>query len=208
MLAKFRRHLTYANVVSTLCLFILLGGTAFAAATLKRNSVKNRHIATNAVTAPKVKNASLRAEDFGAGQLPQGAKGDPGAPGADGADGTAAAFARVNAGGLLDSGTPSQNENVEQANVQHDAVASSTTTGSGVYCFGGLPFTPRSAMVTADSAAALASTNVIASVAVQRGPNLGNCNAGHQQARVSILAVNDTTAPTLTNHGFYIWFEK
>jgi hypothetical protein len=33
-----RRHLTYANVISTLCLFTLLGGTAFAAFTITSNS--------------------------------------------------------------------------------------------------------------------------------------------------------------------------
>jgi hypothetical protein len=78
MLTRFRKHLTYANVVSTLCLFILLGGSAVAAVSLKRNAVKNRHIAKNAVTAPKVKNASLLSEDFAPGQLPQGEKGNTG----------------------------------------------------------------------------------------------------------------------------------
>jgi hypothetical protein len=87
-------------------------------------------------------------------------------------------------------------------------VASATATGPGVYCVGGLPSTPTSAMVSADNAGAMTTTNQIASVAVQRGNSLGNCDANHQQARVSVLQVSDLVAPTLTDHGFYIWFEK
>jgi hypothetical protein len=34
-----RRHLTYANVVASLALFLALGGAAFAATQLPRNSV-------------------------------------------------------------------------------------------------------------------------------------------------------------------------
>lgn len=215
---------SHTTVAAYMALFVALGGTSYAAVKLPRNSVGGKQIKRNAVSSSKVKDRSLRLADFGADQVPagpQGAQGLQGPAGArgldgldgpdglDGADGTAAAFARVGSGGVLDNGTPSQNENVVQANVQHDGgAATATTTGPGVYCFGGLPFTPRSAMVTADSAGAVATTNMIASVSVQRGLNLGNCNAGHQQARVSMLAVNDTTAPTLTNHGFYIWFEK
>ena len=30
--AELRKHLTYANVISTLCLFIVLGGTSWAVA--------------------------------------------------------------------------------------------------------------------------------------------------------------------------------
>ena len=43
MLAGIRSRLTYANVVSTLCLFILLGAGAYAAG-LAPNSVKSKHI--------------------------------------------------------------------------------------------------------------------------------------------------------------------
>jgi hypothetical protein len=63
VLTKLRKHVTYANVVSTMCLFILLGGSAVAAVKLQRNSVKGKHIARNAITSPKVKNGSLLAQD-------------------------------------------------------------------------------------------------------------------------------------------------
>jgi hypothetical protein len=47
--------------------------------TLKRNSVRSKHIARNAVTSPKVKDQSLFARDFAPGQLPQGERGPQGA---------------------------------------------------------------------------------------------------------------------------------
>lgn len=67
---RLRAHLTYANVMATVAVFIALGGSSYAALKLPRNVVKTRNIAPNAVTAPKVKNGSLRSEDFGRGQLP------------------------------------------------------------------------------------------------------------------------------------------
>ncbi len=46
-----RSRLTYANVMSTLCLFLLLGGGAYAAFKLPNNSVKSRHIVNGQVKA-------------------------------------------------------------------------------------------------------------------------------------------------------------
>jgi hypothetical protein len=79
-----RPVLSYANVVASLALFVALGGSSYAAVQLSKGEVKSRHIAKNAVKSGKVKNGSLRAKDFRAGQLPagpQGAKGDPGPQG-------------------------------------------------------------------------------------------------------------------------------
>jgi hypothetical protein len=91
-------HLSYANTMSTLALFVALGGSSVAAVQLSRNSVRSEQIvngqvkspdlAKNAVTSVKVANGSLLAGDFKAGQLkagprgpqgPAGPKGDPGA---------------------------------------------------------------------------------------------------------------------------------
>jgi hypothetical protein len=87
MLRGLRSRLTYANVMATLAVFIALGGTSVAAVSLKRGSVKEKHIASNAVTSPKVKNGSLLLEDFRLGQLPKGENGDAGARGAQGEQG-------------------------------------------------------------------------------------------------------------------------
>jgi hypothetical protein len=55
-----RHHLTYANVVATLCLFLLLGGaTAIAAGHLGKNSVGSKQLKKNSVTAAKIKNGAV-----------------------------------------------------------------------------------------------------------------------------------------------------
>jgi len=59
-----RAHLSYANVVSTLCLFILLGGVAFAATQLPKNSVGTKQLKKNAVNGAKVADGSLSAADI------------------------------------------------------------------------------------------------------------------------------------------------
>jgi hypothetical protein len=66
---------------------VALGGSSYAAITLKRNSVKGTHIAKNAVTTAKVKNRSLLARDFAPGQLPKGEIGQTGPQGTAGETG-------------------------------------------------------------------------------------------------------------------------
>jgi hypothetical protein len=61
---RLRPKLTYSNVVSTLCLFVLLGGGAYAAAQLPKNSVGTKQLKRNAVKGPKVKNRSLTRVDI------------------------------------------------------------------------------------------------------------------------------------------------
>lgn len=109
MRQRISAHLTYANVVATLCLFLLLGGgAAFAATQLPRNSVGTGQLKAGAVTAGKIARKArnqLRGSRGPAGaQGPQGktgktgakgttgARGATGATGAAGADGTGPAF--------------------------------------------------------------------------------------------------------------------
>lgn len=54
MRSRFRPRLTYANVVSTTCLFIVLGGGAYAATQLPQNSVGTKQLKQYAVTPPKL----------------------------------------------------------------------------------------------------------------------------------------------------------
>lgn len=87
-----RSKLTYANVISTLCLFLLLGGgAAFAATQLPKNSVGAKQLKKGAVTPAKLSIASKRTITGPTGAPgpsgpqgptgPQGPKGDQG-PGA------------------------------------------------------------------------------------------------------------------------------
>ncbi len=58
---RLRAHLTYANVIATLALFIALaGGTAVAAKQLlPNNSVGTKQLKNNSITAAKVKNGAI-----------------------------------------------------------------------------------------------------------------------------------------------------
>lgn len=69
-----RRHLTYANVMATVAVFIALGGGAYAAVKLPKNSVGSR----------QVKDHSLKKADFKRGLIKAGARGPAGAAGAKG----------------------------------------------------------------------------------------------------------------------------
>ena len=64
MHSRFRPHLTYANVMATLALFIALGGSGYAATQLGRNSVGSLQLKRNAVTGLKVRDNSLTGADI------------------------------------------------------------------------------------------------------------------------------------------------
>lgn len=100
-----------AMVVALLALFVALGGGAYAATNLPRNSVGTRQlrnqavtihklafnsvgtrrIQNNAVISSKVRNHSLLARDFAPGQLPAGPRGPAGPAGPAGSAGPAGA---------------------------------------------------------------------------------------------------------------------
>jgi hypothetical protein len=128
---RIRLHLSYANVVATLALFVALGGSSYAAVQLAASSVGSREVRDrslrprdlarrsvtraklgdgavgrrelrrNAVTSRAVADRSLRAADLAAGQLPRGERGPQGPPGSD------AQFAGAAAGGDLTGAYPS-----------------------------------------------------------------------------------------------------
>jgi hypothetical protein len=62
-LSGLRPHLSYANVVASIALFVALGGGAYATITLPKNSVGPKQIKRNAVSGKKVKNRSLSRAD-------------------------------------------------------------------------------------------------------------------------------------------------
>ena len=91
-MSRLRRHLSYANVVASLALFIALGGTSYAALTITSKNVKDgtltgKDIKNNSVSSADVRNGSLLSKDFKPGQLVAGAPGPQGSPGATGAKG-------------------------------------------------------------------------------------------------------------------------
>jgi hypothetical protein len=136
--------LTYANVVSSLCLFLVLaGGSAFAAA-----QITGAQIASNAITSAKVKNGSLLKVDFKPGQLPRGpvgprgpagANGVNGVNGANGANGTAKAYAMFDATAQQVVPQRTFNMTITRANV-------------GIYCIDAPGLNPTTSTILATAA--------------------------------------------------------
>ena len=97
-LKSIRGQLTYANVMSTIAVFLILGGaTAFAASQLPKNSVGTKQLKKNAVTTAKIKKDAVTG-----GQVKDGSL-----TGADVADGSLAtadiADGSINSAKVLDS---------------------------------------------------------------------------------------------------------
>jgi hypothetical protein len=81
------KTLTARHAVAFLALFLVLGGSATAAIKL----IDGKNIKKGTVTSKQVKDRSLLAKDFKAGQLPRGATGAQGPAGMNGAQGIAGA---------------------------------------------------------------------------------------------------------------------
>jgi hypothetical protein len=77
-----RTKLTFANVVASLALFVALGGGAYAATQLPKNSVGTAQIKNEAVTPAKLSQSAQSSLEG-----PRGPNGDPGVAGAAGAPG-------------------------------------------------------------------------------------------------------------------------
>lgn len=77
---KLREKLTYANVISTLALFLVLtGGAAYAASHLGKNSVGTKQLKKNAVTSAKIKNGAVtgaKVKLSSLGQVPSARRAD------------------------------------------------------------------------------------------------------------------------------------
>ena len=122
-----------ALVISLIALFVALGGTAYAATTLPKNSVGTRQLKSNAVNSSKVKNHSLLAADFRPGQLPRGKTGAQGPAGPQGAQGQAgpqgnpgvSGYTQVDAFSAFDTTTPKTAE--------ADCPAGTKIIGGGAY---------------------------------------------------------------------------
>ena len=94
-----RRRPSPSMTVALLALVLALGGTSYAAVKLPKNSVGADQIKANAVTGAKIKDRSLFANDFAAGQLPRGPQGATGAQGTKGETGAQGAKGETGAQG-------------------------------------------------------------------------------------------------------------
>ena len=95
-----RSRLTYANVMSTIAVFLVLGGaTAFAASHLAKNSVGAKQLQKNAVTGVKINDGAVTAGKIGAGAVGTGALADGAVNGAKLGDGLVTA-AKIGSGAV------------------------------------------------------------------------------------------------------------
>jgi len=164
-------------VIGCIALGIALGGTSVAAIqALPANSVGTKQLKKNAVISVKVKDHSLLAKDFKAGQIPagpKGDKGDKGDPGQAGAPGTALYYAHINSDGTVDA-----------ANSKGIAAGSVTNPSTGLYCISGLSPAPKNAVASVG----------FSGTAYDALPQLGTafgCAAGTQ---ISLITVDNTPA--------------
>ena len=75
-MGKIRKRLSYANVMATVAVFMVLGGGAYAVSSnsigskqLKKNAVAKKNLKKDAVVSSKVKNKALKGEDVKDGTL-------------------------------------------------------------------------------------------------------------------------------------------
>lgn len=198
---KIRNRLTYANVMSSLAVFLVLGGaTAFAATKIGSNEIKANAILTGkikkeAVTTSKIKNNAIntskiandavtgdKVNESSLGQVPSAASaGIANAP---------TAWAHVNSTGNI---------------LASSGIGGATTTVSGDYtCFGGLPFTPLGGSVTTDYWNGTQTFATINQFGLASSGGLGGtgCPAGTQ----AFVFGRNANGSTETNLAFYIAF--
>jgi hypothetical protein len=121
---------------------------------------------------------------------PQGAPGEPG---------TAVGYASVGRFGAVN---PDQSKNVGQANVTHPA--------EGLYCFGGLSFTPKSVVVTPSSGIDAAGNPTFIDTIATASVSIPGVTFPFGCAETDVVRVRTVAAAspgTLTDRGFMIWFE-
>lgn len=146
-----RKKLTYANVMATIAVFVALGGGAYAASQLQKNSVGTKQLKNKSVTTAKIRNGAVtgaKVQVSSLGEVPSAAQADSASHAADAdslggkpASAYAGAYvvrsATVNGFGNL---VPSLTSGIPENQFVHE--------GSGYYCFGGISPAPTAAVAS------------------------------------------------------------
>jgi hypothetical protein len=74
VLIKLRSHLSFANVIAMVALFVALGGTSYAvtkvgAKDIRKNAVRSKHIKRSQVTSSDIRNRTIRSQDLAPGLI-------------------------------------------------------------------------------------------------------------------------------------------
>src|SRR3954451_8091035 len=190
-MSQIRKRMTYANVMSTIAVFLILGGaSAFAASQIGPNQLKAGAVVTgkiknNAVTAAKLRNNSVTTAKI-ADDAVNGAKVNestlgkvPNAAFADSAN--PVVFARVGTNGDVDLA-----KGLTSANVIHK--------GPGVYCITAPGLNALGGQVTPQFGG---SNGTTANITIG---GTGNCPA----PAVQVLTFSGGAAPAFSDVGFYV----
>lgn len=164
---QIRKRLTYANVMSSIAVFLVLGGATAIAAGLAKNSVGSKQIKKNAVTAakikanavttPKIKDGAVTASKLGAGAVGGSSLGAGSVTNDKLADGAvtgnkiaAGTIGRGNLseGGLLPRAIAFVNTGAEVSNAI--GISDGTHPEAGIFCFD-LSFAAQNAQATVES---------------------------------------------------------
>jgi hypothetical protein len=146
--------LSYANVVSTICLFLLLGGAAVAATVLPKNSVGTKQLKNKSVTTAKIKDGAVTGAKVQVSSLGT----VPSAASANSAN-TAATAANANALGGQPASAYAGTNLIRTATLDPEGVfipslssgissSQLLVKGTGLYCFHGLNPAPITAVVS------------------------------------------------------------
>jgi hypothetical protein len=220
---RIRQHLTYANVMSTLAVFLVLGGaTAFAVSeALPGKSVGTAQLKNGAVTPAKLRKGAVTRIKLGKGAV-TGAKLRNGAvTGAKINESTlgpvpsaTSALTATTAANAATSEGPIAFAHVSANGAMLDARGVTVTTGVkesaepiSYYCFSGLAFAPRGIIATPDYRNETPNFNTMLQAALEsRGGLEGTgCPAGTQAYVHGVRAsVNGLTSSSPV--GFYVLF--
>jgi hypothetical protein len=186
-----RRHLTYANVISTLALFLVVaGGSALAASKLSKNSVTSKTVKNGSLTSADLKDGKgVRGSDVVDGSLTGADVGDSSLSGADVADGSLKgadiADGSINTPDLADNAVNSTK--VADNSLKGNDVADNSLTGTDIN-ESTLGEVPNAAKLEGKTGQAFVSSRIYKkeSPAITEGTDLGDgtftqslaCNSG------------------------------
>jgi hypothetical protein len=126
-LKQIRRRLTFANVMSSIAVFLVLGGAAFAAAQLPKNSVGKKQLKNNAVVTSKIKKDAVTAAKIKAGAVDGSKVKDASLTGADINLGTLGTVPSANSAKTAESANSAKT--AESANSAKTAESANTLSG-------------------------------------------------------------------------------
>lgn len=196
---RLRQRLTYANVVSTLALFLVLtGGAAYAAKKISSHDLKGASVTTaklkrGAVTTAKIRNGAVKTAKIAPGNVTNGKL----AVGSITAEKLAAGFVAPTAEKLSRSANIAAtgtvllgSTGIAQANVTHPF--------EGFYCFSGLNPAPVGGVATIDYSES--GFNVLIQFDTGQGPD---CPVG-TQAFVNTRQLTSTSKSESIDAGFFV----